>query len=102
MWRNATRHARLGASVALPRGFSVGAGVDLHWRKYEGRWFPFTPDGSSREDRTRTLRAWMLHRAFTVFGFSPRLSLVVERRTTNAQALDYKRNRVELSFVRQF
>ena len=44
----------------------------------------------------------MHNRAFTVAGFSPRLSLVREERDTNAQALDYKRNRAELSFVRQF
>ena len=32
----------------------------------------------------------------------PRLSLIREERDTNAQTLDYKRNRAELSFVKQF
>lgn len=36
----------------------------------------------------------------TVFGFSPRFSFVNEQRETNGQALDYQRNRGELSFVR--
>ena len=36
-------------------------------------------------------------------GFSPPpQSLVREERETNAQTLDYDRNRAELSFVRQF
>ncbi len=41
-------------------------------------------------------------RAVTLAGFSPRVSFVREERETNAQALDYDRNRAELSFVRQF
>ena len=61
-----------------------------------------TIDREPREDKTRTLSLSVHNRAVTVLGFSPRLSLVNEQRETNAQALDYERNRAELSFVRQF
>ena len=61
-----------------------------------------TIDREPREDKTRTLSLSVHNRAVTVLGFSPRLSLVNEERETNAQALDYERNRAELSFVRQF
>ena len=101
-WRNSRRGAHLGASVALPAGFTVGAGAGMHWTKYEGRWGAFTPGGVSREDRTRTLRASLFNRAFTVHGFSPELVLVNEERESNAQLHGYRRNRVELRFVRQF
>ena len=61
-----------------------------------------TIDRRPRRDETRTLSLSVHNRAVTVLGFSPRLSLIREERDTNAQALDYKRNRAELSFVRQF
>lgn len=101
-WRNSSRGAHVGASVALPAGFAVGAGAGMHWTKYEGRWGAFTPGGVSREDRTRTLRASLFNRAFTVYGFSPKLVLVKEARESNAQLYDYERTRAELRFVRQF
>ena len=101
-WRNTTGWARLGASIALPLGFTVGGSGMMRWTKYEGRWFPFTTDGSSREDRTRILQASVFNRIFTVFGFSPQFVLVNEARESNAQLYDYKRTRAELRFVRQF
>ena len=61
-----------------------------------------TIDREPREDETQSLSLSVHNRAFTLAGFSPRLSLVREERDTNAQALDYRRNRAELSFVRQF
>ncbi len=63
---------------------------------------PWHTIGRPRRDETRTLSLSVHNRAVTVLGFSPRLSLIREERDTNAQALDYKRNRAELSFVRQF
>ena len=101
-WRNATRWARLGVSVALPFGLTAGAGGELRWTAYEGRWFPFTPTGTSREDRTRILHVSAFHRALTLYGFSPQLALVGETRASNAQLYDYRRNRAELRLVRQF
>ena len=101
-WRNASRWMRLGASVALPLGFTVGGSGELRWTNYEGNWFPFTRDGAPREDRTRILRATVHNRAFTLFGFSPQLVVTNEARDTNAQLYDYKRTRAELRAVRQF
>ena len=102
VWRNAGLWTRLGVSVALPWGFTLGGSAELRWTNYEGRWAPFTADGASREDQTRIFRASVLNRAVTTFGFSPQLVLVSEARESNAQLYDYKRNRVELRFVRQF
>ena len=101
-WRNDSRWLRLGASVILPRGFTVGGSGELRWTEYEGNWFPFTTSGEPREDRTRSLRASVHNRVFAWKGFSPQLSLVHEVRTTNAQLYDYKRTGGELRFVRLF
>ena len=102
VWRNTTRWGRLGVSLALPFGLTLGGSGELRSTKYEGRWFPFTTDGSSREDEVRILSASVFSRAFTMFGFSPQLVVVNESRESNAQLYDYKRTRAELRFVRQF
>jgi len=101
-WRNSSRWVGLGVSVALPHGFTVGVGGELHWTNYEGRWFPFTRGETARRDRTRVVRASVFNRGSTVLGFSPKLVLVNETRTSNAQLYDYRRNRAEFQFVRQF
>ena len=60
-------------------------------------------DGTvQRKDRGRVLRVLVLDRGFTLFGFSPKFSLVNDVRRSNAQGYDRKRNRAELSFVQQF
>lgn len=100
VWHNKNHWLRLGASRALPLGFTAGASGELHRTKYEGNWSPFT-DGSPREDRTRIVRLSIFNRAFTLRGFSPQLQLVNERRNSNAQLYGYDRNRLELQFVRQ-
>ena len=64
--------------------------------------FIYTPDGGPREDRTRTVSASVFNRGVTLLGFSPQLILTNEVRETNAQLHDYRRNRGELQFVRQF
>ncbi len=102
VWRNSSKWLRLGASFALPRGFTMGGSGEWLWTDYKGNWTPFTPDDSARADRTRILRTSVFNRAFTVFGFSPKLALVNEVRESTAQAYDYRRNRAELQFVRQF
>ena len=101
-WRHQRKWLRLGLSVALPRGFTVGGSGEMRWTDYEGNWFPHTTGGASREDRTRSLRLSVYNRAFAWKGFSPRLSLVHEVRDTNAQLYDYRRTGGELSFVRVF
>ena len=101
-WRHDRRWLRLGLTVALPLGFTVGGSGEMRRTGYEGNWGFYTPGGEPRRDRTRSLRLSVHNRAFTVLGFSPRLSVVKEVRTTNAQLYDYKRTSGELSFVRQF
>ncbi len=102
-WRSNGPQASLGATVALPLGFTVGLRASLQRTEYQGRGYAHsTIDRKPREDETRTLSASVHNRAVTLAGFSPRLSFVREERETNAQALDYDRNRAELSFVRQF
>ena len=100
--RNASRWFRVGAQWALPRGFSLGGSAQIRWTDFEGVQFPPTIDGLDREDRTRTLSASVHHRRFTLYGFSPKLTVTNEARSTNAQALDFRRNRAEVSFARQF
>jgi len=104
-WHNDDVWGRLGASVALPKGFTVGASWGLRRTRYAagGRGAPhFTDDNRKRSDRLQTLRASVFNRAFTVVGFSPQLVLVREILDTNAQTRDYKRNRAEFRFIRQF
>ena len=98
--RTASLGATLGPAARFHRrrarrrcyGRTTKAGVSRHR----------TIDREPREDKTRILSLSVHNRAVTVLGFSPRLSLINEQRETNAQALDYERNRAELSFVRQF
>ena len=102
VWRNFTRWTRVGASVALPFGFTLGGSVELRWTRYRGRWWPFTLGGASRRDRGRVLSVSIFNRAFTIWGFSPQLVLANETRESNAQLYSYDRDRAELRFVRQF
>ncbi|MCY4497331.1 MAG: surface lipoprotein assembly modifier [Rhodospirillaceae bacterium] len=100
-WRHERRWVRGGVTVALPRGFTVGASAEYREADYEGNWFPHT-EGEPREDRTHSLRASVHNRAFAWKGFSPQLSLVHEVRKTNAQLYDYERTGGELRFVKLF
>ena len=101
-YRNDSKYLQAGVSVALPKGFTVGAGGGVRWTDYQGDWFPNTARGVSREDRTYNLRASVHNRALTFFGFSPEVSLIHEVRKTNAQLYDYKKTGGELRVVRQF
>ena len=89
-------------SVILPHGFTVGGGGEVRWTGFEDEWFPHTPVGEDRADRTRSVRLSVHNRAFTVMGFSPEIVAVHEERETNAQLYDYRRTRGERRFVRQF
>ena len=101
-WRNSRRWVQLGATAALPWGFTVGGSGTLRWTEYEGDWFPFTMGGSPRSDITRSLRVFAHNRALTLEGFSPQVSVVQEQRTSTAQLHDYERIFGELRFVRLF
>ena len=102
-WRSDGPRIGIGATLALPLGFTVGANASMQRTEYQGSGFAHrTIDRKPREDRTQTLSLSVHNRAVTVLGFSPRLSVINEQRETNAQTLDYERNRAELSFVRLF
>ena len=101
-WRNTSRRVQLGATAALPWGFTLGGSGILRWTDYEGEWFPFTAPGQPRRDLTRTIRLFAHNRALTLEGFSPQISVTQEQRTTNAQLHDYERISGELRFVRLF
>ncbi len=100
--RNESKWLQAGVSVALPLGFTVGGSGGYRWTDYEGPGFLTIPSRSPRKDETWNVRGSVFNRAFTLFGFSPQVSVVHEVRTTNAQALGYKRTSGELRFVRQF
>ena len=101
-WNSTGYWTRLGTNVALPWGFTVGVSGEVRWTNYEDGWGFITPGGSAREDQTRILQATLLNRAITVYGFSPQILYSNELRESNGQGFDFKRNRVELRFVRQF
>ena len=100
--RQSNRRVRLGATAALPWGFTVGGSGALRWTDWEGNWFPFTDFGQSRSDLTRTIRLFAHNRALTLEGFSPQVSVTQELRTSTAQLHDYERVFGELRFVRLF
>ncbi len=100
--RNASKRIGAGVSVILPEGFTLGGGAEYRRTDYGSGWFPHVPDNGARVDRTRSLRASLHNRGITVLGFSPEVSLVYEKRDTNAQLHDFERTRGELRFVRQF
>ena len=102
-WRNLSRWVRVGTSLALPLGFTLGTSIQAQRVYYDGAGQAhLTLHGRPRRDRIRSFSVSVLNRAFTVFGFSPQLVLIHDVRLTNAQAQDYDRNRAELRFVRQF
>ena len=102
-WDSTGYWTRVGTNVALPWGFTVGASAEFRWTDYESGWFPFIPDNTTpRSDQTRILQATLLNRAITVYGFSPQIAFSNQVRESNAQVFDYKRNLVEMRWVRQF
>ena len=102
-WRSLSRWVRVGTSLALPLGFTLGTSIQAQRVYYDGSGgVHLTLDGRPRRDRIRSFSVSVLNRAFILFGFSPQLALIHDVRLTNAQAQDYDRNRAELRFVRQF
>ena len=102
-WNSTGYWTRVGTNVALPWGFTVGLSGEFRWTDFEDGWpQPFRPDNSARRDQTRILGATLLNRAITVYGFSPQIAFSHQVRDSNAQLLDFKRNLVEMRWVRQF
>ena len=102
LYHNTSRWGRIGVSVILPRGFTLGTSYELRQKQYKGASVFATLDGLSRRDRTRILRASVYNRAFTLYGFSPKLTITNETQKSNGQFHNYKSTSAELSFVRQF
>ena len=102
LYHYTSRWGRIGVSVILPRGFTLGASYELRRKQYKGGSIFATLDGLSRRDRTRILRASVYNRAFTLYGFSPQLTITNEAQKSNGQFHNYKSTSAELSFVRQF
>lgn len=100
-WSNVGHWTRVGTDVALPWGFSVGASAEFRWTNYEAP-SPYVEDLSAREDQTRILQATLLNRALTVYGFSPQIAFSNQVRESNSALFNYKRNLVEMRWVRQF
>lgn len=93
---------RPGVSVDLPWGVTLGGSAEWRRTGFDGTFGALTRSGRSRRDGTRFLRASINKRDWTLLGFSPRLSLVHERRDSNTQGVGYTRTGGELSIVRQF
>ena len=102
IWRNGALWARAGMSAALASGFTVGGTVERRWTRYRGSWWPYTPAGTARKDRSWVVSVSALNRGLTLSGFSPQVVLAHEARRTNAQIFHYDRSRAELRFIRQF
>lgn len=100
--RHSNRWLRVGTSIQLPRGFTLGGALTLRWTEYDGNWAPFVIGGGARSDVTRSIRINVHNRSLTVGGFSPQVSLVQEERTSNAQLHGYDKISGELRFVRLF
>ena len=102
-WRNKGPFMRLGANLDLPAGFTLRSAFSLQKLDYLGDANSVSAlDGKPRQDHLETISVSVHNRALSLFGFSPSISLVRERRATNAQTLDFKRNRAELSLIRLF
>jgi len=102
--RSRTQWLSLGASSTLPRGFNISGTLTGRWTDYKGPGRPpnNVRDGTPRKDITRSVRLSALKRDFTIRGFSPQVSVIRERRDSNAQQSDFRRTGGDLSFVRQF
>ena len=89
LWTNASGTGRGWARTwpcrsALPWALSA----EFRLTDYESGWFPFVADNTGpREDQTRILRATLLNRAITVFGFSPQVVFSNQVRESNAHAV---------------
>ena len=103
---NRFRHTRLwlrpGASLDLPWGITLQGSAQWSRTGFADSFGLLTPSGDRRDDRSRAFRMSVNKRDWTLFGFSPRVSLAHERRSSNTQGAEYRRSGAELSAVRLF
>lgn len=98
--RNRARYAGGGFDVFLPGGWT--AGMFANWRQTRHQTGNILTAFAPRRDIVRALGLRFSRRGWTVGGFSPRLSLVRERGNSNSPVNDYRANRAELNFLREF
>ena len=100
------RHARWwvepGVSADLPWGITLAGSAQWSRTDFDDSFGKLTLSGKPRSDRSRAFRVSINKRDWTLFGFSPRISLALERRKSNTQGADYKRSGAELGAVRLF
>ena len=103
--RNATRTFGASLRFDLPpvfgvRGFGVDLSETLQLTGYEAANVSVHPD--PRKDRLLISRASLHNRKLDFGGFTPTLSFVNERRSSNIAHLEYRRNRLEFALQRTF
>ena len=99
---NRTLQWSAGVSSLLKTGLTVGFSFSNSRKSYEGQpGFP-TRDSLPQTDKFRTLRATVLRRDLTIWGFSPQLALIHEKLSTNAQASNFKNTMAQVTMVKQF
>ena len=99
--KNKTIQVHASISSLLKNGITVGLATSYSHKDFEGQpGFP-TRDGEPRRDKFLSLQATILHRDFTIKGFSPQLALIHDRLKTNAQASDFQNTRMQITMVRQ-
>ena len=100
------RHTRWwvgpGVSVDLPWGITLAGSAQWSRTDFDDSFGKLTLSGKPRSDRSCAFRVSINKRDWTLFGFSPRISLALERRKSNTQGADYKRAGAELGAVRLF
>ena len=99
-WRQQRNVLGLGLSLSFPSDLMIGLNLDWQEIDYTGNWYPYTLDGSPRNDKVTSMHLQIWHRDFTLLDFRPRFTLTIEERNTNAQLYDYGRISGELNFTR--
>ena len=84
----------------LPKGVTFNALLALQWRHYNTNFLVL--GGGDRNQEVRTLQAALLKRDWTVFGFSPQVSILWQTSDTNYQLDNYSSVGYQINFQRQF
>ena len=101
-YRSTRRDLDLGARYDFPKGFIVELDSSCARTALKPHWGFLTRGEAKRRERTRSFRLSVHHRSWTVKGFAPRLSLIRDERSSNAQLQAYGRWRGEIAFIHRF
>ena len=101
-YRSTRRDLDLGARYDFPKGFPIGLKASFARTAFKSHWGFLTRGEAKRRDRTRSFRLSVHYRSWTVKGFAPRLSLIRDERSSNAQLQAYGRWRGEIAFIHRF